>query len=53
MLAAEDSPTVAARVVVGAIVAAAIAVICFATLGAAGALAIVAVGAAALLTRAS
>jgi hypothetical protein len=49
MLAGEDSPMVAVRVVVGAITIAAIAVVCLAVLGAAGALAILAVGAFALL----
>jgi hypothetical protein len=50
MLASEDSPTVAASVVVGAVVGAAIAVVCLATLGPSGAIAFVAIGAAALLT---
>jgi hypothetical protein len=50
MLANEGSPTVAVRVVVGAIVASAIAVVCLAVLGAAGALAILAIGACMLLT---
>lgn len=50
MLVYEDSPTVAARVVVGAIVVAAIAVVCLAVLGAAGAIAMIAIGAFALLT---
>ena len=49
MLVHEASPTVATRVVIGAIVAAAVAVVCFAVLGAAGALAILAIGACALL----
>jgi hypothetical protein len=50
MLASQDSPTVAASVVVGAVVGAAIAVVCLATLGPSGAIAFVAIGAAALLT---
>jgi hypothetical protein len=51
MLASEDSLTVAARVVIGAIVVAAIAVVCLAVFGAAGAIAMVAIGASALLMR--
>src|SRR5262249_30182821 len=50
MLAHETSPTVASRVVVGTIVMAALAVVCLAVLGATGAIAIVAIGAFALLT---
>lgn len=50
MIAGEASPTVAVRVVVGAIVVAAIAVICLSVLDAAGAIAILAIGAFALLT---
>jgi len=49
MLIHEASPTVAARVVIGAVGAAATAVVCLAVLGASGALATVATGAAALL----
>jgi hypothetical protein len=49
MLAHEASPTVAVRVVVGAIAVTAIAVLCLATLGAVGALAMIAIGASALL----
>jgi hypothetical protein len=49
MLVHEASPTVATRVVIGAVVAAAVSVVCFAVLGAAGALAILAIGACALL----
>ena len=49
ILAAEASPAVAARVVVGAIVAAALAVVCFAVLDAAGVLALLAIAACALL----
>jgi len=50
MLANEESPTVAVRVVVGAILVTGIAVLCLATLGASGALAMIAIGASALLT---
>jgi hypothetical protein len=50
MLAHEASAAIAARVVTGAIVVAAIAVVCLGTLGAAGALAMLAIGAASLLT---
>jgi hypothetical protein len=49
MLANEASPTVATRVVVGAIVVAAAAVLCLGVLGASGALALIALGASALL----
>jgi hypothetical protein len=49
MLVHETSPTVAARVVIGAIVSAVIAVVCLAVLGASGAGASLAIGAAALL----
>ena len=50
MVANEASPSAAARIVVGAIVIASIAVVCLAVLDAAGALALLAVGAFALLT---
>jgi hypothetical protein len=50
MLANEDSPAIAARVVLGAVVAAALAVLCLGVLGAPGAIAIVAIGATSLLT---
>jgi hypothetical protein len=49
MLLGERSPMVAVRVVVGAVTVAAIAVVCLALLGAAGAVAILAVGVFALL----
>jgi len=49
MLAHAASPSVAARVVVGAIVSAALAVVCLAVLDAAGAIAIIAIGAFSLL----
>jgi hypothetical protein len=49
MLVHEASPTVAVRVVIGAIAVTAIAVLCLATLGASGALAMIAIGASALL----
>jgi hypothetical protein len=50
MVASEASPVAAARIVIAAIVIAAIAVVCLAVLDAAGALALLAVGAFALLT---
>jgi len=53
LLAGADAPAVAARVVIGAIVFAALAVVSLATLDAAGAIAIVALGAGALLRAAS
>ena len=53
LLASVNAPAVAARVVVEAIVFAALAVVCLATLDAAGALAILALGAGALLRAAS
>jgi len=49
MVASDASPTVAVRVVIGAIVNAAIAVVCLAVLDAAGAIASLAIGAAALI----
>ena len=49
MLIHQASPSAPARVVVGAIVIAAVAVLCLAVLGATGALAMIAIGAAALL----
>jgi hypothetical protein len=49
MLAHEASPTVAVRVVVGAIVVTGIAVLCLAVLGATGAVAMLAIGTSALL----
>jgi len=53
MLANAAAPSVAARVVVGAIVSAALAVVCLAVLDAAGAIAIIAIGAFSLLRAAS
>jgi hypothetical protein len=53
VLTHEASPTIATRVVVGAVVAAAIAVVCLSLLGAAGALAILASGSFAILAAAS
>ncbi len=53
LLASVDAPAVAARVVIGAIVFAALAVVALATLDAAGAIAIIALGAGALLRAAS
>lgn len=50
MLAHEASAAIAARVVTGGILVAALAVLCLGTLGAAGALALLAIGATALLT---
>jgi hypothetical protein len=49
MLVHESSPTVASRVVVGSIAVTAAAVVCLAVLDASGALAVIAIGAAALL----
>ena len=49
MLVHEASPTVAARVVIGAIVTAAIAVVCLAVLDASGAIAVLVIGGSALL----
>jgi hypothetical protein len=51
LLSAESSPTAPVRVVIGAVAAAAIAIVCLATLDAAGSLAILAIGAAAVLAR--
>jgi len=53
LLASEASPTAATRVVVGAIVIAALAVVCLAVLDAAGAVAIVAIAGAALVRTAA
>ena len=50
MLVNEASAAIASRVVTGAILAAALAVVCLATMGAAGALAMLAIGATSLLT---
>jgi hypothetical protein len=49
LLASEASPTAPSRIVIGAIAAAITAMICLATLGAAGPLAVIAIGIAALL----
>lgn len=49
MLVHEASPMVAARVVIGAIITAAVAVVCLATLGASGVIAVIVIGATALL----
>ena len=52
LLASEASPTAPTRIVIGAVGTAALAVICLATLGAAGAVALLAIGASALVRAA-